>query len=215
GRVPIRADRVLVAVRRNAPVGGCQNSRRWIINMRHLVERNPALPLVRVVAAVYRQAAIARSPDRHPPGSLIPDVTIHIRVHYVLSRRVKIRESLAKLIPVLRRVHVEENLSNAVLQRPAQSNLPRLARNQFANNWPMPRSHHVERHIRLALDVDRFLPVLWFHPSRRSFVLPLGIELLDEVVFHRRPNVGEPPADALVVPDNDERNSGQSNAGNV
>src|SRR5208337_2583469 len=84
-----------------------------------------------------------------------------------------------------------------------------------SNNRPMPRRHHVERHIRLALDVDGFLPVLWFHPSRRSFVLPLRIELLDEVVFHRRSNIGKSPPDALVVADNDERNSRQRNSGDV
>jgi len=46
-----------------------------------------------------------------------------------------------------------------------------------------------------------------FNPSRRSLILPLGIELLDEIVFHRRPDIGESPSDALVMPDDHKRNA--------
>src|ERR1700694_4504488 len=79
----------------------------------------------------------------------------------------------------------------------------------------MPRRYHVERHIRLAFYVDRLLPVQRIAPSRRSLVLPLRIELLDVIVFNSRPDVGESPADPLVVADNDERNSRQGNSGYV
>ena len=183
--------------------------------MRHLVERNPAYPLVRIVAAADRQAAIARRPDRHAPRRLISDVAIDIAVHHVLSGRAETRERLPKLLPVLGGVRVEEHQSHAVLQRPAQGNLARLARKQFGNDRSVPRGNHVERHIRLSFDANRFLPVLRIDPSCRSLVLPLRIELLDEVVFHSRPNVGESPADALVVAHNNEWNSRQRNAGNV
>ena len=214
-RFPLRADRILVAVRSDAPVGGRQNSRRRIVNVRHLVERDPAFPLVRIVAAAHRQAAIARRADGHSPRRLITDVTIHIAVHYVLSGRAESRERFAKLIPILGRVHVEEHQAHAVLQGPAQGDLARLARKQFRDDWPMARAHYIHNYVRLAFDVNRLLPMLRINPSLCSFVLALRIELLDEVVLHRRPDVGESPADALVVADNHERNSRQRNAGHI
>src|ERR1700676_3312944 len=79
----------------------------------------------------------------------------------------------------------------------------------------MPRRYDVERHVRLAFYVDRFMPVLRIAPSRRSLVLPLLIELLNVIVFHSRPDVGESPADPLVVADNHEGNSRQRHAGHV
>ena len=79
----------------------------------------------------------------------------------------------------------------------------------------VPRRHHVERHIRLAFDVNHLLPVLRFNPARRSLVLPLRVELFDKIVLDRRADVGESPADALIVADDHERNSRQRNAGDV
>src|SRR6202041_748122 len=113
-----------------------QKPRRRIVNMRHLVVRNPSLPLMPIVAAAHRQAAISRRADRHSPRRLISNMPIDVGIHYVLSWGAKIRERLAKLVPMLRRIHVKKNQPHAILQSPAQSNLPRLARNEFTNNRP-------------------------------------------------------------------------------
>ena len=170
---------------------------------------------MRIVAAAHRQAAIARRADRHAPRRLITDVAIHIGVHHILPGRAEGREGLAKFVPVLGGVHVEEHQTLAVLQRPAQGNLAGLAGKQLCDNGAVARSYHIENHVGLAFDVNRFLPMLRFNPSCGSFVLPLRIELFDEVVFHGRSNIGESPADTLVVADNHERNARQRNSGHV
>ena len=52
-----------------------------------------------------------------------------------------------------------------------------------------------------ALDADDFLAMLGLHPSLRREVLAFVVELLDENVFHRRPDIGEAPGHVAVVPD--------------
>ena len=79
----------------------------------------------------------------------------------------------------------------------------------------MARGDDVERHVRLAFDVNDFRAVLRIDPALRGLVLPLRIELFDEIVFHGRADVGESPADPLVVADDHERNSGQRHARHV
>src|SRR5580698_156197 len=116
GGISFGADRILVVVGSDAAVGGRQNSTGWIVDARHLVERNPSLPFMSVVAAADRQAAIAGGADGHAAGCLISNVPVDVAEHDVLPWRDKIRERFAKFVPVLGGVHVEENQSFAILK---------------------------------------------------------------------------------------------------
>src|SRR5208282_6313288 len=96
--------------------------------------------------------------------------------HDVLSGRIKPRESSAKLLPVLRRVHLEKRIVRAVVERPAQRQLASFSRDHLGDDWSMPRHQDIDRHIRLALDMDDFTPSLRRLPSLRREVLPAGVE---------------------------------------
>ena len=60
-----------------------------------------------------------------------------------------------------------------------------------------------------------FPAVLRLLPSGGSFVLALSVEFFDDKSSTVGPDVGEAPADALVVSDDDEGNAGQSDSGDI
>ena len=172
-------------------------------------------PLVRVVAAVFGQAAVARGADGNLPRGLVPDVAIHVGVHHVLSGSVKGRKSAAELLPVLRRIHFKKRIVGAVVERPAQSQLTSFAGDEFSDHGSVTGHGHIHHHIWLALHVNHFAAVLRRLPSFGSQILAIRIESLDVNVFDGRADIGEAPGDALVVSHDHVRQAGQSDAGSV
>src|SRR6185369_516584 len=107
---PPRADGIRVAVRRDAPIGGCDDARSRIVNTGQLVEWNVSRPLMGVVAAIFGKAAVARCTNRNLSRGLVSDVAIHVGKHNVLPGRVKRRESAAELFPALRQIYFKERI---------------------------------------------------------------------------------------------------------
>ena len=215
GSLPFRADRIGITVGRDPAVGGSQNPGRRIENAGQLVERNVTDPFVSIVAAGFRQAAIARGPDWNLGRGLVADVAVHVRVDKVLTGGVKGRKRLPELLPVLRRIHFKKRIMDSVVQRPAQCQLAGLARLQLADNRTVPGEDHIERDVRLALHMDHFLTMFRSFPPLRSLILPRGIEGLDVGVFHRRTDIGASPGDALVVPDDHIGQTRQGHPGDI
>ena len=170
---------------------------------------------MRVVAAADRQTAIACRTDGNLSRGLVSDVAVHVGIHHVLAGGDKIREGLPELIPVRRGIQVEEGEGQVVVQRPAECDLARFSRNQVGDDRAVTGGQNVERNVGLAFDVDDFLPMQRIPPSGRRFVLALIVELLNKNVFDGRADVGEAPADTLVVADNHEWRARQGDAGDV
>ena len=107
-----------------------------------------------IVGAADRETAIAGGANRNVAGCLVADVTVDIGIDDVLSGSVELRKRLAEFVPVLRRIDIEKWHAQAVIERPAQCQLARLARNQFADDGAMPRDLYINRYIRLTFDVN-------------------------------------------------------------
>src|SRR6202034_2028997 len=101
-------------------------------------------------------------------------------------------------------VDIEERYVQTVIKRPAQRNLPRLTRNQFCDDGPVPRDFHVHGYVylRLALNMNHLFAVFGLLPTLRSLVGSLRVEILDEGVGDRGADIGESPGDSLIVADN-------------
>src|ERR1700722_2140711 len=104
--LPLHADRIRVVVWSDSAIGCSNDSRRRIGDMRKFVEWDIAGPLVIVVCAAYRQAAVASRSSGNFARGLVADVSIDIRIHYVLSGGIERRKRAAELITILRRIHV-------------------------------------------------------------------------------------------------------------
>ncbi len=170
---------------------------------------------MRVVGAAHRKAAISCRADRNLARRVISDVSVDVGIHHVLPRRIQLRKCALEFFPVLRRIHVKEWDAQSVVERPAQRQRPRFARNQFRDDRSVTRDLHVHGHVRLALDVDHLDAMFRLHPSRRSLIRALRVEILDVNVGHGWTDVGESPRDSLVVAHDHIRHAGQRHPGNV
>jgi hypothetical protein len=144
-------------------------------------------------------------------------VPIHVGINDVLSGSSKGRKGGAEVVPVLRRVHLEERNTGGLLvvNDPPESKLAGLARNQVGDDRPMTRDHNVEVDLGLALDANDFLAVLGLHPTLGREVFTLVIELLDVDVFNRRPQIGEAPGDVPVVSNDHVRHARKGHADDI
>src|ERR1700691_1990555 len=153
-RLPRSADGIRVVVRRDSPVGRGNDSRRRVVNTGQLVEGNVARPLVSIIRATDREAAVAGGSNWDVPGRLIADVAIDNGIDNILSGRVELGKRLAKFFPVLRRVDIEKWHVQPVVECPTQCYLPRVTGNQFADDRPMPGKLHIDRDIRFLFDMN-------------------------------------------------------------
>src|SRR5207245_5148237 len=113
-----------------------------------------------------------------PRSTLFPYTTLFrsVGVDDVLSGRVELRKGGAELLPVLRRIEIKEWTACSFVRRPAQSHLAGFASDQFGDDRPMTRNHHVNGNVRLAFHVDNFLPTLGMLPTLWRKILPVTVE---------------------------------------
>src|SRR5258708_39848737 len=62
-RFPFYADRIQIAVGSDSAVRGGDDSRRRVVDVRKFLERNVGTPLVGVIRAAYRKAAVSGGAD--------------------------------------------------------------------------------------------------------------------------------------------------------
>ena len=168
-----------------------------------------------VVGAADGEAAIAGGANRNVAGSLVADVPVHVGVNNVLPRCVELRKSLAKVLPVLRNIDVEKRHAQSIVERPAQSHLPRLTRNYFGNYGPMTGNLYVEHDIRFCFDVNHFFAMFRLLPALRRLICTVRVKIFDERIGYGGANVGESPRNALIVANDYVRHSGQSHPGDI
>ena len=164
---------------RDARIGGRQYARRRIVYAGQLVERNVALPLVLVVGPADGQTAVARGADRNVARGVVANMPVDVGVNNVLSRCGQLREGFLELIPVLCRVYIEKRIVQRIVERPAQRDLARLARNEVGDERTMAREGDIDRHVGLSLDVNDFLAVLKRLPAFRRLARALIIHNFD------------------------------------
>ena len=213
--LPFRADGIGIAVWRDAPIRSRDHSRRRIVDTRQLVKGNVARPFVSIVGPAHRQTAITGGANRNMPRGLVTDVAIHIGINHVLPRCIELRKRLAEFLPVLRTIDIEKWHVQAVIERPAQRNLPRLSGQKVRDDRPVPRDLYVQGDVRLTFDVDHLGPVRGLLPALRRLVCTLRVEVLDKCVRHRGPNISESPGDSLIVANDHVRHSGQRHSRHI
>ena len=79
----------------------------------------------------------------------------------------------------------------------------------------VPRGHHIQIDLRLALYLDDLFAMLRLHPALRRQVFALVVELLDVNVFDVRAEIGKSPRDVAIVSHDDERHARQRDAGDI
>ena len=136
-------------------------------------------------------------------------------IHYVLSRRIQLRECMPEIFPVLCRVHVEEGYPQPVVERPPQRQGPRLAGNQLCDDGAVAGNLHVDSDIGLAFYVDHLGAMLRLRPALRRLVSTLRVESFNVDVRYSRADVGKSPGDSLIVAHDHIRHSREGYAGNV
>src|SRR5207302_9924139 len=84
GRPPLRAQAVWMFLGSDPTIGSRQDSPLRIETAGQLVERNVALPFMRIIASTLRETAVARCSNWNVPSCLISDVAVHVGIHRVL-----------------------------------------------------------------------------------------------------------------------------------
>ena len=77
---------------------------------------------------------------------------------------------------------------------------------------------HIQRHWLLVLDLDGLLHCLQISPLALEFILCRVVRIiqpLDVEILHIWSQVGDPPGDAAVVTDDDQRHTGEGEADTV
>ena len=76
----------------------------------------------------------------------------------------------------------------------------------------MPRQDNIGCHIWLTFAVNHFAATMRFHPALGREVLSILVASLHVHVFHGWADIGKPPCNTLIVPDDDVRHTGQGHA---
>ena len=186
---------------------------RRIKERRQLIERNKSLPLVRTRPAIYWNVTRVPAADRQQACRLVPDIPLSIGINEVLSRARVSLQRRAKLLPILRPVHVEkrELISAWLTSRPAQRKHAIIL---GVVDRTMARHHNILRHRLPALDDND----LAFHAHGLDFALELRARASDLFlveILDVEPQIRHTPGNILVVADDDARHTRQRDAFHV
>ena len=121
---------------------------------------------------------------------------------------------LNKRIPILRLTQQRKSkIQPARLQgRPPQRVSPPAALRHVAmHDWPMPRHHHVQRHIRFSAHRNHFVAYVGRQRLATGGILQRirFRKLLNVKILHVRIAVRQTPRDPVVVPDDHQRRAGK------
>src|SRR5689334_14611804 len=120
-----------------------------------------------IVSTADGQRSVTGRTKRNLARGLVSDIAVDVSIDDILSRRVESRECLPELLPVLSGIHVKERNAEPVVKRPAQRELPSLARNQVSDDRTVARKLYVNCYVGLALHVNRLNAVLRLKPASR------------------------------------------------
>ena len=213
GQDPFAGDVVRVVLGHDFVIGGHDFARGRVVALRQILERDVAVPVVfRVPARRGRQTLeIVRGfAHRHAPGRDIADVAFHVRIHHVLLRRMKVARSGEKLVPVTRGREFPRGLHGQIVlaQRSPRKRQREILRHRrgrrlehIGNQRAVARAAHGQRHIRLALYLDRFAARGEFLPALRREDLAGVIDALHIKILHVRPGIGEAPGNGFIAPE--------------
>ena len=105
---PVNTERVQIIARRRVVIGRDDEVLGGIVQVRKLVEGNPARPLIASARAVGRQRPVATGAHGNAAGGKVPDVPVDVAIDEVLRRRDEIMERSGEIIPIARLVDFQE-----------------------------------------------------------------------------------------------------------
>ena len=226
---PLETEMIRIGRRRRTMIRRDDRMRGRIVEVRQVVERNPAGPFTGAAPAVGGNRSVARRADGHFAGRVVADVAGHVGVDEVLRRRHEVPKRGGELGPVPRVVEAQERGNGRVLaiecgpaererlerrrlrSRLARSGVVRVER--VRDERTVPRDADVDADRRAALDRDRFGD----HDDALLCATELGelarrVEMLAVQIFDIGGDVGGAPRDEAIASERDGRRARQRRA---